>query len=192
MSQNQASVDMANNSDPLSGLNWGDRIWIGVGFVLTTILTSSITFMAQDRAAECQAVRNERLSEVREFRAIAVQFEPLVAAYMGQALRGQDAKSAKTAVIANLNSQRSKLAYIEPYLDKDGQLIALQFKKAAENFIVESNRNPTGVNVGPLYQELAHIFADSQDLIAATNRTTGTDDSGASRGLIDRLTNCAS
>jgi len=145
------------------------------GFVLTTLITSYFGFVAQDRSAECQAVRNQRLSDVDRFRSVATEFEPLVDAYMGAALHGKDTTTAKSALLLNLREQRARLAYVAPYLDAKGKESAKRFDEAVVNFVVESDKNPTGVNVGPLYQELDYIFANSQDLIAASNRATGMD-----------------
>ena len=150
-----------------------DRVLIGLGFLVTTILTSLAGFYTQDRAAECQAIRSQRLTDVNNFRSVAMEFEPLVAAYMGAALRGQNAEAAKKAVVLNLRNQRARLTYVVPYLDADGAVAAKRFETAAINFVVESGKNPTGVNVGPLYQELNYIFANSQDLVDASNRATG-------------------
>ncbi len=150
-----------------------DRVLIAAGFLATTLVTSYVGFVAQDRAAECQAIRSQRLTDVNNFRSVAVEFEPLVSNYMRAALRGQNAEAAKKAVVLNLRNQRSRLDYVIPYLDADGVEAAKRFNTAAVNFVVESDNNPTGVNVGPLYQELNYIFANTQDLIKASNRATG-------------------
>jgi hypothetical protein len=104
---------------------------------------------------------------------VAAEFEPLVSDYMGRALHGQEATAARKAVEANLQQQRAKLAYVKPYLDDNGKASAQRFDDAAIQFILQSRKNPTGVQTGPMYQELEYLFGNSQDLIAASNRATG-------------------
>lgn len=186
MSAGVASA-MAN---PISSrLSKTDRLLIGAGFVLTTVVTSYVGFIAQDRAAECQAIRDQRIAEVERFRTVAGEFEPLVSAYMGDALEGNPSVGSKAAVLLNLRQQRARLAYVSPFLDADGKEAAQKFDEAVVNFIVESNEDPTGAQMGPLYQELNYIFASSQDLIDASNRATGVDGRGPS--FWKNLVNCA-
>ena len=158
-----------------SKLSGFDRTLLVLGFVGTTLVTSYVGFVAQDRTAECQTIRSQRLSDVERFRTVAAEFEPLIAAYMGDALHSRDPSDSKKAVLLNLRQQRAKLAYVVPYLDADGQEKAKRFNTAVVNFVVAADGNPTGVNVGTLYQELSYIFANSQDLIAASNKATGMD-----------------
>lgn len=160
---------------PSTKLAGVDRLLLAAGFVLTTVVTSYVGFVAQDRSAECQTVRTQRIADVERFRTVAAEFEPLVDDYMGRALHGQDATNAQKAVLQNLRQQRAKLAYVTPYFDGNGQEKARRFDAAVVNFIVEAEKNPTGTKLGPLYQELNYIFANSQDLIAASNRATGMD-----------------
>ncbi|MBB5699994.1 hypothetical protein [Sphingomonas yantingensis] len=164
--------DLPPQTAKLSG--W-DRLLMVGGFLATTICTSYFGFVAQDRTAECQSIRTQRLGDVERFRTVAAEFEALVPNYMQAALRGKDTTASRTAVLLNLRQQRAKLAFVVPYLDADGKESARRFDEAVVNFVVEADKNPTGVNVGPLYQELSYIFENSQDLIAASNRATGMD-----------------
>ena len=169
-----------------------DRAIIVIGFVLTTAVTSVVAFVTQDRTAECQAIRSQRIADVDRFRSVAVEFEPLVADYMGKALHGGDVTASKKAVLSNLREQRSRLQYVVPYLDASGKVTAKRFDDAAVNFVVEAEKNPTGVAVGPLYKELAYIVGNSQDLVAATNRATGLSNIEITSGKFWRRTiNCA-
>lgn len=182
-----ASVAPPMPSQTSSRLSTTDRILIGVGFLLTTIITSYAGFVAQDRAAECQAIRDQRITEVERFRAVATEFEPLVSAYMGDALHAKPTASSKAAVLLNLRQQRARLAYVVPFLDAEGKEAARKFDEAVVNFVVESNNNPVGTDLGPLYQELNYIFSNSQDLIEASNRATGVDGEGVPfwKSLVD-------
>lgn len=165
-----------------------DRALLAAGFALTTLVTSYVGFVAQDRSAECQAIRTQRMNDVDRFRSVATEFEPLVDTYMDAALHGKDTTAAKSAVLLNLRQQRARLAYLEPYLDAKGKESAKRFDEAAVNFVVESDKNPTGIDVGPLYQELNYIFANGQDLIAASNRATGMDSIQITTGRFWRRT----
>lgn len=170
---------------------WDRAIIIG-GFVLSTAITSFFAFVTQDRTAECQAIRNQRIADVERYRSVAVEFEPLVADFMGKALRGMDASESKKAVLSNLREQRSRLQYVVPYLDPAGKKTAQRFDDAAVNFVVEADKNPTGVAVGPLYQELSYIVSNSQDLVSATNRATGLSNIELTSGRFWRRTiNCS-
>jgi hypothetical protein len=183
---------MATSPPTITRLAKFDRLMIGLGFLATTCVTSYLTFVSQDRAAECQSIRAQRIIDVDRFRTIAVQFDPLVRTYMGDALKGRTTSTSKAAVVNNLNEQRSRLAYVEPYLSTDGKEKAKRLSTAIENFIAESDKNPTGVNVGPMYQELSYIFDNSKDLIAASNRATGMDNINVSTGRFWRKTlNCS-
>jgi hypothetical protein len=169
-----------------------DRGLIVLGFVLTTAFTSYFTFVTQDHAAECQAIRNQRLADVDRFRTVASDFEPLVRTYMGDALHGNPTTISKKAVVLNLTQQRAKLQYIVPYLDANGRADAKKFDDAIVNFVVASDRNPTGVQTGPMYQQLEYILVGSQDLIAASNRATGMDSINVTTGRFwKRTLNCA-
>lgn len=183
---------MATPPPVITKLSKFDRFMIALGFILTTCVTSYFAFVSQDRAAECQSIRTQRLGDVDRFRTIAVQFDPLARTYMGNALKGKDTSISKVAVINNLNEQRARLKFVAPYLNADGQEKAKRLSTAIENFIAESDKNPTGVNVGPMYQELSYIFENSEDLIAASNRATGMDNISVSTGRFWRKTlNCA-
>ena len=163
----------------LAGL---DRFLIGIAFLASTVVTASAAFIAQDRTAECQAIRSQRITEVENFRAVASNFEPLVSTYMGDALKGRNVDTSKGAVLLSLRQQRAKLAYVKPHLDEAGRIYAQRFDEAVVNFVVKADDNPTGVNVGPLYQELNYIYLNNQKLIEATNRVTGMDNKSASAG----------
>ncbi len=183
---------MATPPPAIAKLSKFDRSMIVLGFLATTSVTSYLAFVSQDRAAECQSIRSQRLSDVDRFRAVAVLFDPLVRTYMGDALKGRDTSKSKAAVVNNLNEQRSRLAFVESYLDADGREKARRLSEAIENFIAESDKNPTGVKVGPLYQELSYIFENSRDLIAASNRATGMESISVSTGKFWRKTlNCS-
>lgn len=173
---------MATPPPAVAKLSIFDRGFLLLGFVLTTMFTSYFAFVTQDRTAECQSIRTQRLNDVDRFRAVAVLFEPLIRTYMGDALHGRPTEKSKTAVVANLNEQRARLAYVEPYLDAGGKEKAKRLTTAIENFIAESDKDPTGVQVGPLYQELAYIFENSKELIVASNRATGMDNINVSTG----------
>ncbi|MBD8548530.1 hypothetical protein [Sphingomonas sp. CFBP 8760] len=171
-----SSTTMATTPPPTtSKLSSFDRIIMVGGFVLTTVFTSYFGFVAQDRSAECQAIRTQRLADVERFRTVAADFEPLVDDYMGKALHGHNADASKKAVLLNLRQQRTRLAYVTPYLNIDGKETAKRFDDAVVNFVVEAEKNPTGTKLGPLYQELEYIFDNSQSLITASNRATGMD-----------------
>lgn len=132
---------MASPPPTTAKLSLFDRLLILFGFLATTSVTSYFAFVSQDRAAECQSIRTQRLSDVDRFRAVAVQFEPLVRTYMGDALHSRDTKASKVAVVANLNEQRARLAFVEPYLSAEDKEKASRFTKAAENFIVEADKS---------------------------------------------------
>lgn len=183
---------MATPPPAVAKLSIMDRSLLALGFALTTAVTSYFAFVSQDRAAECQSIRTQRLSDVDRFRAVAVQFDPLVRSYMGDALYGRNTEKSKSAVVDNLNEQRSRLAYVEPYLNSEGQEKAKRLTTAIENFITKSDKSPTGVQVGPMYQELAYIFENSKDLIAASNRATGMDNINVTTGRFwKRTLNCS-
>jgi hypothetical protein len=183
---------MASPPPAIAKLSKIDRGIIALGFLASTGITSYLAFVSQDRAAECQSIRSQRLSDVDRFRTIAVQFDPLVRTYMGDALKGRETKDSRVAVVNNLNEQRARLAFVEPYLDADGREKSKRLSIAIENFIAESDKNPTGVNVGPMYQELSYIFENSTNLIAASNRATGMDTINVSTGRFWKKTlNCS-
>lgn len=183
---------MASSPPATTKLSIFDRSIIMLGFVLTTAVTTYFSFVSQNHAAECQSIRGQRLSDVDRFRAVAVLFNPLVRDYMGDALKGRDTTKSKKAVVDNLNEQRARLAYVAPYLNSDGQEKAKRLSTAIENFIAAADKNPTGVHVGPMYQELSYIFDNSNDLIAASNRATGMDSINLTTGRFwKRTLNCS-
>lgn len=164
-------------ASPSSGasakLSVADRVLLALGFLCTTVITSYVGMVSQDRAAECQAIRTQRQADVQRFRDVAVGFDKPLYDYMRRAVNSGDTTTSRAAVIANLTDQRARLQYVIPYLDKTGVLHAQRMKDAIENFIILANKDPKGVQVAPLYKEYEYMLENGPPLLEATNRATG-------------------
>ena len=169
-----------------------DRLILISGFIATTLVTSAIGFVSQDRSAECQLVRSQRVADVERYRSVASDFEPLIRVYFGDLAKDVETASSRRKVVDNLVQQRAKLQYVVPHLDVAGKESARRLDTAITNFILEADKNPDFVEAGQLYQELAYILENNQSLVAATNRATGLAGIDVMTGRFWRRTfNCA-
>jgi hypothetical protein len=154
-------------------LSWWDRGIIILGAIATTLLTSYFNVVTQERTTECNNIRAQRQADVQRFRDAAVGFDKPLNAYMHDAVNSKPTTKSREAVINNLTDQRARLRYVMPYLDEVGQKHAKLTIEAIENFIIIAQKDPKGIQVGPLYQEYEYILENSQPLLEATNRATG-------------------
>jgi len=149
------------------------RVFLALGFIATTAITSLVGYCSSERLAIQASVQAERISKINSFENTALALNPLLLHLNEQALANQDLETVKTAINGNILAQSGQVSVAYHVLDHEGQESARRYQTSLAAFSDALERFEGPENSGPYQQAVGNLLSDQENLLRAMRRSAG-------------------
>jgi hypothetical protein len=135
---------------------------MGLGFVVTAIMTAILSAAGTLYVGRYQADRTEMVQQIDAFQKSSGALDPLVGKYVDALLHNGDVNRQKDLLVANLREQATLLTSADPYLDSQGYIRARKYIDKLADVRDALNATTGPAAAGPFSQAIVDAVAQRQ------------------------------
>lgn len=154
------------------------RLFLVLGFIGTTIVTSIAGYWTTSLLAERAAVQSERMAKKNSLEQSAQELNLLLKRLNEDAVADRPLQPVKTLIENNLLVQGSQVNAARPMLDAEGQLHAARYRSRLAEYsdALDSFEGPE--RSGGYAQAAGNLLEEQEEMLAAMQRAAGIKNEG--------------